>query len=187
MACGTSVPPPGIEPSILGTESRVITTGPPGNSHQHVNLKGTQTFSPGEMLSREDKACGLSRRGRWMNGDTDLCRLCLQGPPKPSSGLEFLVAEKLWLPASRQDPCMPSLRLGGCSPCAHPLPGVWSPPQSRVGQGGLRTRKRKKEGPVGVASGVLILSPSASYLVFSQLHRASGATVPTETHHWLPT
>ena len=81
---------------------------------------------------------------------------------------------------------MPSLRLGRCSPCAHLLPGVWSPPQSRVGQGGLRTRK-KKEGSVGVASGVLILRPSAGYLVFSQPHQASGTTVPTEALHWLPT
>ena len=78
---------------------------------------------------------------------------------------------------------MPSLRLGRCSPCAHLLPGVWSPPQSRVGQRGLRTRK-KKEGSVGVASGVLILRPSAGYLVFSQPHQASGTTVPTEALHW---
>ena len=144
-------------------------------------MKGTQTFSPGKMLSREDEACGLSRRGRWMNGDTDSCRLCLQGPPKPSQGVGFIIAEKLRLPASRQDPCMPSLRHGRCLPCAHPLPGVWSPLQSRVGQEGLRTRKKKKkeEGPVGVTRGMLILSPSAGYLVFSQPHRARGIMVPT--------
>ena len=143
-------------------------------------MKGTQTCSPGKMLSREDEACGLSRRGRWMNGDTDSCRLCLQGPPKPSQGLEFLIAEKLQLPASRQDPCMPSLRHGRCSPCAHRLPGVWSPLQSRVGQEGLRTRKKKKKRRACWShSGMLILSPSSGYLVFSQPHRARGIMVPT--------
>lgn len=39
---------------------------------------------------------------------------------------------------------MPSLRLGRCSPCAHLLPRVWSPPQSRVGQWGIEDKKEKK-------------------------------------------
>ena len=35
VACGTLVPPPGIEPASPALEGGLLTTGPPGKSHNH--------------------------------------------------------------------------------------------------------------------------------------------------------